>query len=166
MSESTVFDSVLASLPENAHYRRAWLELVRCFTSVERVLMRHFAQEFNSSLPRYDVLTALALTDGGLTMGELAAKLMVTKGNITGVVRRLQDDGLVRKATSKTDRRIQVVSISAKGRRLWGQMHDDYDRIISDVMRARTASDVRKLTQELEKMRIAVDNSAAAAGGG
>lgn len=161
MSQTTVFESVLASLPETAHYRRAWLELVRCFISVERVLMRHFAQEFNSSLPRYDVLTALALTDGGLTMGELAAMLMVTKGNITGVVRRLKEDGLVRKTTSKIDRRIQEVSISAKGRRLWSKMHEDYDRIISNVMRARTTSDVQQLTKELEKMRIAVEESSA-----
>lgn len=161
MCQTTVFESVLASLPKNAHYRRAWIELVRCFTTVERVLMRHFAQEFNSSLPRYDVLTALALTDGGLTMGELAAKLMVTKGNITGVVRRLKEDGLVRKTTSKIDRRIQEVSISAKGRRLWSKMHDDYDRMISNVMRARTTKDVQQLTKELEKMRIAVEQSSA-----
>lgn len=160
MSQPTVFESVLASLPDDAHYRRAWLELVRCFNSVERLLMRHFAQEFNSSLPRYDVLTALVLTDGGLTMGELSSMLMVTKGNITGVVRRLEDDGLVRKTTSKTDRRIQVVNISAQGRRLWSRMHDDYDRIISNVMRARTSEDVQRLTKELEKMRIAVETSA------
>lgn len=161
MKQTTVFESVLASLPENAHYRRAWLELVRCFTSVERVLMRHFAQEFNSSLPRYDVLTALALTDDELTMGELAAMLMVTKGNITGVVRRLKEDELVRKTTSKIDRRIQVVSISAKGRRLWSKMHDDYDRIISNVMRARSTKEIQQLTKELEKMRMSVEESSA-----
>lgn len=159
MSETTVFECVLASLPESAHYRRAWLELVRCFSSIERVLMRHFAHEFNSSLPRYDVLTALALTNGGLTMGELASMLMVTKGNITGVVRRLEEDGLVRKATSKSDRRIQLVNISAKGRRLWTRMHHDYDRIISSVLSAQTSRDVQKLTKELEKMRISVEQN-------
>ena len=84
MARTTVFQLVLESLPARAHHRRAWLGLVRCFSSIERVLMQHFAEKFNSSLPRYDVLTALALTPGKLTMGDLAAMLMVTKGNITG----------------------------------------------------------------------------------
>ena len=79
MADPTIYDLVLESLPKRAHHRRAWLSLVRCFSSIEHVLMRHFSEEFNSSLPRYDVLTALALTPKGLTMGELATKLMVTK---------------------------------------------------------------------------------------
>jgi len=157
MTAPTVFESVLESLPKNAHHRRAWLELLRCFSSIERALMRHFAQEFNSSLPRYDVLTALALTPGGLTMGELASMLMVTKGNITGVVRRLKEDGLVRKVTSKTDRRIQSVTISAKGRRLWDKMHSDYDNIISDILSGQSVEEVRSLKKVLEKTRIAVE---------
>lgn len=155
---ASVFDYVLESLPKNAYHRRAWLELVRCFSSIERILMRHFAQKFNSSLPRYDVLTALALTERNLTMGELASLLMVTKGNITGVVRRLKEGGLVRKATSRSDGRIQVVKISAKGRRLWNEMHDDYDRIISNVLSGQPKSHILTLTKVLEKTRISVES--------
>ena len=65
------------------------MALLLCFSRIERTLMQHFAQEYNSSLPRYDVLTALALDKSGLTMGDLAFMLQVTKGNVTGVVRRL-----------------------------------------------------------------------------
>jgi DNA-binding MarR family transcriptional regulator len=157
MAEPTVFESVLGSLPKHAHHRRAWLELVRCFSSIERVLMRHFAQNFNSSLPRYDVLTALALAPGGLTMGEVASMLMVTKGNITGVVRRLKEDGLVKKVTSKSDRRIQSVSISAKGRRLWGKMQADYDKIIAEVLSGQSNEELQTLTKVLEKTRASVE---------
>jgi DNA-binding MarR family transcriptional regulator len=157
MAESSVFETVHESLPKGAYHRRAWLEMVRCFMSIERVLLRHFAQEFNSSLPRYDVLTALALTQGGLTMGELASMLMVTKGNITGVVRRLKEDGLVRKVTSKADRRIQSVTISAKGQRLWTAMHADYDSIISDILSGQTKKEVQFLTTTLEKTRLAIE---------
>ena len=156
MAEPTVFGLVLESLPKTAHHRRAWLGLVRCFSRIERVLMQHFAEEYNSSLPRYDVLTALALSRGGLTMGELASMLMVTKGNITGVVRRLEADGLVRKVTSKADRRIQSVTISAKGKRLWDKMHADYDRIISEILSGQSNKDLQKLTRMLEETRVAV----------
>ena len=156
MAEPTLFGLVLESLPPSAHHRRTWLSLVRCFSSIERVLMQHFADEYNSSLPRYDVLTALALSPGGLTMGELASMLMVTKGNITGVVRRLKTDGLVRKVTSKVDRRVQSVTISAKGKRLWDKMHADYDRIISEILSGQSNKDLRALARFLEQTRVAV----------
>jgi DNA-binding MarR family transcriptional regulator len=144
-------------LPKVAHHRRAWLALLRCFSSIERVLMQHMALQYNSSLPRYDVLTALAFNPQGLTMGELATMLMVSKGNITGVVQRLKSDGLVKKVTSKKDRRIQSVTISAEGRRLWEAMHADYDRIISELLSGQSHAQVQALTRALQKMLDSVN---------
>lgn len=160
MNEQNLYESVLKSLPEDAHHRIAWLALVRCFSSIERVLMRHFAQEYNSSLPRYDVLTALALNKGGLTMGELASMLMVTKGNITGVVRRLKQENLVLKSTSNADRRVQSVKISAKGLRLWNKMHADYDRMISAMMAGQSEAQIQSLVRSLRRTRKLVEANA------
>lgn len=160
MPEADLFKIVLDSLPDDALHRRAWLALLRCFSRIERVLMQYIAQEYNSSLPRYDVLTALALNGGGLTMGELAALLRVSKGNITGVVRRLKSDGLVKKATSKDDRRIQSVTISSAGRKLWEAMHNDYDRIISELLSGQTDEQIRVLTDALDKTLASVNRIA------
>ena len=146
-----LFETVLETLPKDAHRRRAWLALLRCFSRIERVLMQHIAQEYNSSLPRYDVLTALASNAQSLTMGDLANLLMVSKGNITGVVRRLKSDGLVKKVTSKQDRRVQSVTISPEGRQLWEAMHADYDRIISRLLSGQSDGQVRALTKALEQ---------------
>ena len=156
MDKPTVFDLVLESLPEKAHHRRAWLGLLRCFSSIDRVLMRRFSEKFNSSLPRYDVLTALALSPNGMTMGELASSLMVTKGNITGVVNRLKQDGLVRKAKSRSDRRIQSVTLSAEGRALWDAMHADYDETVSEILSGQPTEDLDALSEMLENTRVAV----------
>ncbi|HIE87273.1 MAG TPA: MarR family transcriptional regulator [Gammaproteobacteria bacterium] len=89
-------------------------------------------------------------------MGELASMLTVTKGNITGVVRRLKENGLVRKVILKSDRRMQSVTISGKGR-LWGRMHADYDSIISRILSAQTEKELRSLTRTLKKTRAAVE---------
>ena len=158
MDKPTVFDLVLESLPEKAHHRRAWLGLLRCFSSIDRVLMRRFSEKFNSSLPRYDVLTALALSPNGMTMGELASSLMVTKGNITGVVNRLKQDGLVRKAKSRSDRRIQSVTLSAEGRALWDAMHADYDETVSEILSGQPTEDLDALSEMLENTRVAVQS--------
>lgn len=90
MPDKNLFETTLESLPAGDHRMRTWLAIVGCFTSVERLLRRRFNHAFGSSLPRYDVLTALMQFPDGLTMGQLASKLMVSKGNITGVVGRLQ----------------------------------------------------------------------------
>lgn len=159
MTKANLFDSLLDYLPEDADRLRAWLALLRCFSSIERVLMQYIAQEYNSSLPRYDVLTALALNPGGLTMGDLASMLKVSKGNITGVVSRLKHDGLVKKVTMKQDRRVQSVSISPQGQKLWESMHADYDRIISELLSGIPTARVRALTQTLEETLDAVEQA-------
>ena len=157
MAEADLFETILEALPEKAYHLRAWLALLRCFTRIERTLMQHIAQEFNSSLPRYDVLTALILNPDGLTMGELAAMLRVSKGNITGVVRRLKVDGLVKKVTSRQDRRIQSVTILPAGKELWERMNADYERIISRLLSGQADKDIVALTAALEKTLASVN---------
>lgn len=164
MPDQNLYESVLESLPDDAHHRIAWLALIRCFSSIERVLLRHFAQKYDSSLPRFDVLTALALNRGGLTMGELAAMMMVTKGNITGVVRRLKQDSLVLKKTSKSDRRVQSVKISAKGVRLWEKMHADYDEVIAALLSGQSEVQIQELRKSLRRTRTLVEKNALSLG--
>lgn len=160
MAGAPLYEAVLESLPEDAYHRRAWLALLRCYSRIERELMQSIAQKYDSSLPRYDVLTALAMNEDGLTMGELATILKVSKGNITGVVRRLKSDGLVKKVTSREDRRIQSVTISPQGLRLWEEMHEDYDRIITQLLSGRSVQQLRALIKTLERTIKSVNDVA------
>ena len=61
-------------------------------------------QRLVAILPRFDVLTALVTFPDGLTMSELAGKLGVSKGNVTGVVGGLRRQGLVDQTRRATDR--------------------------------------------------------------
>ncbi|MEX2125664.1 MAG: MarR family transcriptional regulator [Woeseia sp.] len=160
MAGAPLYEAVLESLPEDAYHRRAWLALLRCYSRIERELMQSIAQRYDSSLPRYDVLTALAMSEDGLTMGELATILKVSKGNITGVVRRLKSDGLVKKVTSREDRRVQSVTISPQGLRLWEEMHEDYDRIITQLLSGRSVQQLRALIKTLERTIKSVNDVA------
>ena len=161
MPEQNLYDIVIESLPASARHRRTWMSLVRCFSSIEAVLMRYFAQQYNSSLPRYDVLTALAMHPEGLTMGDLSDMLMVTKGNVTGVIRRLVQDKLVMKKTDKADRRVQLVRISNRGLALWEEMHVDYDDIISTLMGGVAKAESKAIITALDKVRANADKNSA-----
>jgi DNA-binding MarR family transcriptional regulator len=158
MPEKNLFETVVASLPATDHRMRAWLAMVGCFTSVERSLRRHFNHVFRSSLPRYDVLMALVHFPDGLTMGQLASKLMVSKGNMTGVVRRLQQNNCVRQASSRHDRRVRVVTLTSKGRTLWEQMHGEYRSVIEDVLSQLSKTESRLLTQSLMQAQERIDS--------
>jgi len=73
---------------------RVWLRLLRTTRHLENELRERLRQEFDTTLPRFDVLSALERAEAGLTMTELSRALMVSNGNVTGIIERLVGDGL------------------------------------------------------------------------
>ena len=51
----------------------------------------------------------------GMTLGELSQRMMVSNGNVTGLVERLVEQGLIRRRAAPNDRRVQIVSLTAGG---------------------------------------------------
>ncbi len=96
---------------------RLWLRLLTCTTLIENDVRRRLREEFDLTLPRFDLLAQLDRTPNGMTLGELSQRMMVSNGNITGLVDRLVEQGLIRKKPSPTDRRVQIVSLTAEGRK-------------------------------------------------
>ena len=159
MSEPNLFESMVRDIPEEDHYVRLWFSLLGCFTGIERALRRRFRQEFDSSLPRFDVLTALVTFPNGLTMSELAAKLGVSKGNVTGVVGRLRNDGLVDQIRQEDDRRVQLVVITDAGRTQWETMQVHYRQVIERIFTELTEGDADQLTDRLLNLQVLIDKA-------
>jgi DNA-binding MarR family transcriptional regulator len=74
---------------------RLWLKLLKATKHVEAELRENFRTTFDTTLPRFDVMAALDHHSEGLKMSELSSVLKVSNGNITGIVDRLVDDGLL-----------------------------------------------------------------------
>jgi hypothetical protein len=66
---------------------RTWLRLLTCVNMIEATVRARLHGRFATTLPRFDVLAALDAAGQDLTMGALSARLMVTSGNVTGLVR-------------------------------------------------------------------------------
>ena len=96
---------------------RLWLRMLTCTTLIEGEIRRRLRDQFDFTLPRFDLLAQLDRAPDGMTLGELSRRMMVTNGNITGLVDRLEEQGLVRRRSSPHDRRSQFVSMTAAGRR-------------------------------------------------
>lgn len=124
---------------------RTWLRLLRITRGTERHLREFLRVEHDTTLPRFDVMAALHRQGTPMKMSELSKKLLVSNGNATTVVDRLEKDGLARRVPSAEDKRVVRVSLTEQGLRrfeelaaaneaevnaLFAQLgHDDLDEI-------------------------------------
>src|ERR1700752_3055068 len=101
---------------------RLWLRLFSCKTLVENEIRRRLRDQFDITLPRFDLMAQLDKAPGGMKLGELSRRLMVSNGNITGLVDRLLAQGLLDRQPAPNDRRAQLVRLTAEGRRSFRTM--------------------------------------------
>ena len=109
-------DGELSNDAETRDSVRLWLRLLSCTMVIEKRIKRGLADQFATTLPRFDILAALDRADAGLSMSALGRALLVSNGNITGLVQTLLRDGDVTMAAAPGDRRTAVVSLTDAGR--------------------------------------------------
>lgn len=95
---------------------RLWLRLTACERSIEQRLRSHLTENFDVTLPQFEVLCELDRHRAPVAMSQLSSRLNVTSSNLTGVVDRLERKGLVRRFRSKKDRRVQHIEMTPEGR--------------------------------------------------
>jgi DNA-binding MarR family transcriptional regulator len=95
---------------------RVWFRLIRLQTRA-RMSIANRLRELDLSVPQCDVLTTLTEREG-VSQQELAARLYVTKGNISGLIDRLVASGLVERRTLAGDRRSHAIHLTPTGRDL------------------------------------------------
>jgi DNA-binding MarR family transcriptional regulator len=101
---------------------RLWLQMLKAVRHVEGTLRDNLRTGYDTTLPRFDVLAALHAAPEGMKMSELSTHLVVSNGNVTGVVDRLVAEGLAERQTMESDRRAFLVRITEKGRLLMDEM--------------------------------------------
>ncbi len=95
---------------------RVWFRLIRLHTR-SRMAVANRLRAFDLSVPQCDVLTTLTEREG-VSQQELAQRLYVTKGNISGLVDRLVANGLVERRPLEGDRRSHAIYLTPAGREL------------------------------------------------
>ena len=122
------------TVPEAKPELRLWLRLLTCATLIESEVRARLRRHFAVTLPQFDLMAQLDKAPGGLSMGELSRRMMVTNGNVTGIAERLASDGLVTRAPSTTDRRTQMVRLTPAGRRSFRAMARIHEGWIADML--------------------------------
>ena len=132
---------------------RLWVRLLRCASLIEREVRTRFRTEFDSTLPRFDILAQLDRAADGLSMGELSERLLVSNGNVTGVVNRLAAQGYVIRSASPRDRRSQLVKLSPAGRRHFDTMRRAHESWIEELLGPLSETEKGALLTHLDGLR-------------
>lgn len=143
---------------------RMWLRMLACTNLIEGRVRGALREQFDTTLPRFDLLAQLdaAATEAprGLTMSELSRRLMVTNGNLTGLVDRLVREGLVTRLVSPPDRRAQMISLTVAGKRALDDMTPAHSEWISDMFDGLSDTERRQLHRLLGKLKRSVQAAA------
>lgn len=113
---------------------RLWLRLLACTNSVEAPLRRRLRDQFDNSLPRFDLMAQLERHPGGMKMRELSRRLMVTGGNVTGLTDRLVAEGLVERQDDPSDRRAFTVRLTPAGQRQFKAMALAHEAWVAELL--------------------------------
>ncbi|WP_316247393.1 hypothetical protein ROLI_044330 [Roseobacter fucihabitans] len=101
---------------------RVWLRMLKVTRMIEAELRERMRQTWDITLPRFDVMAALRRAQDGMKMSDLSGELRVSNGNVTGIVDRLEADGLVARQSVKGDRRAMHVLLTPTGRAMFDEM--------------------------------------------
>ena len=112
---------------------RMWIRMLRTTRTVEARLREYLRDQYGTTLPRFDVLAALYRAEEGLKMSWLSRQLLVSNGNVTGIVDRLVKDGLVQRDVVEGDRRSTLVRLTAEGRVFFARVADGHNALINDL---------------------------------
>jgi DNA-binding MarR family transcriptional regulator len=113
---------------------RLWLRLLRASRAIESELRERLRLTFKITLPQFDVMAALARKSEAMKMTELSRFLMVSNGNVTGIIERLVADGVVAREAVAGDRRGVRVRLTTKGVKLFDEMATEHEQWVDDLL--------------------------------
>ena len=138
---------------EHPEALRLWLRLLTCTQLVEKQVRSRLREQFDTTLPRFDLMAQLERAPEGLKMNELSKRMMVTGGNVTGITDQLVSEGLVERVEVEGDRRAFRVRLTPKGRELFKHMADAHEQWIASALDTLTEREVVTLHKLLGKIK-------------
>jgi DNA-binding MarR family transcriptional regulator len=139
---------------------RLWLRLLACTTLIEREVRRRLHDRFDVTLPRFDLMAQLDRAGNGMTLGELSRRMMVTNGNVTGLVERLVEEGLLSRRHAPNDRRSHIVRLTDRGRRQFRRMAREHEEWVAGLFAGLSRNDITMLLALLAKAKASVTKAA------
>ena len=130
---------------------RLWLQLLKLSSGIEGELRRRLRDRHDTTLPRFDVMAALARHKDGLKMSDLSRCLKVSNGNVTGIVDRLVEEGLALRVAVPGDRRANLARLTPKGEAAFADLAAQHEAWIDELLAPLSDTDTQTLMGLLKK---------------
>jgi DNA-binding MarR family transcriptional regulator len=127
-----------------------WVRLLESHNLMLAEIRRRLAGA--ATMPRFDLLANLEREDGQ-TLAALSRRMLVTAGNLTGLVDRAERDGVVQRRADPRDRRLSRVFLTAKGRALITEVLPLHATHVGELVAALDPAERRELRRLLGKLR-------------
>ena len=142
-----------AAPSEHHEALRLWLRMLTCTQLIEKQVRSQLRAQFDTTLPRFDLMAQLERAPEGMKMKELSRRMMVTSGNITGITDQLVAEGLVERMEVQGDRRAYRVRLTTQGRTQFIEMAHQHEQWIVDAFSSLSERDVTTLHRLLGKVK-------------
>ena len=132
---------------------RLWLRLLTCTQLIEQQVRARLREQFETTLPRFDLMAQLERSPEGLKMNELSRRMMVTGGNVTGITDQLESEGMVQRLPLEGDRRALLIRLTPTGRKAFAEMASVHEGWIVESLSGLSEREVETLHKLLGKVK-------------
>ena len=140
--------------PEDHDDLRLWLRLLTCCNLIEGDIRGRLRTEYETTLPRFDLMAQLQRAPEGMKMSELSRHMMVTNGNITGITDQLEKEGMVQRNKVLTDRRSSLIKLTPKGKRAFKHMANSHEQWIQALFAGLSEKSRKNLFEALGELKL------------
>ena len=128
---------------------RTWLKILKTSNFIEKNVRERLRNDHKTTLPRFDVMSALHRSKDGLKMSELSGVLKVSNGNITGIIDRLVQDGHVKRTVIQGDRRAYLNKKKKKGSKQFQEYASEHETWINEILSDISVEEANTITKLL-----------------
>ncbi|HVG91147.1 MAG TPA: MarR family transcriptional regulator [Alphaproteobacteria bacterium] len=139
---------------------RSWLRLLSCTVRIENEIRLRLRREFNTTLPRFDLMAQLERSHDGLRMNELSRRMMVSGGNVTGITDQLEHEGFVTREACPWDRRAFTVRLTFNGLKRFRQMAARHEQWVVELLAGLSQVEKETMINVLGKVKTRINNTA------
>jgi DNA-binding MarR family transcriptional regulator len=136
---------------------RLWLRLLKVVRGIENQLRDNLRQDYATTLPRFDVMSALSRHPEGLKMSQLSGVLRVSNGNVTGIADRLSDEGFVERIAVPGDRRATKLRLTQTGLEEFNRQAQSHEEWVDRMLTGVSPDDARAMAARLQALAAAAE---------
>jgi len=127
-----------------------WSLLRKTFAKVQRIVEDDL-RKYETTPSQFYILWNLSIEEA-IPMSELSRQSSCVNSNITSIITRMEERGLVKRIQDKKDRRVVRVELTEKGKELYKRAVPDHYNFLAKMLECYTEDELEKLNDLLNKL--------------